>query len=47
MINHLFRNEAIIVLIKNIYGNENFEKDILKLKKKLKKNIVKVTNYIC
>lgn len=36
MINYLFGNEAIVVLIKNIYGNENFEKDILKFKKEIR-----------
>ena len=36
MINYLFGNEAIIVLIKNIYSNENFEKDILNFKKEIR-----------
>lgn len=36
MINYLFGNEAIVVLIKNIYCNENFEKDILKFKKEIR-----------
>ena len=36
MINYLFGNEAIVVLIKNIYSNENFEKDILKFKKEIR-----------
>lgn len=36
MINYLFGNEAIVVLIKNIYDNENFEKDILKFKKEIR-----------
>ena len=35
-INYLFGNEAIVVLIKNIYDNENFEKDILKFKKEIR-----------
>lgn len=36
IINYLFGNEAIVVLIQNIYENENFEKDILKLKKEIR-----------
>ena len=36
MINYLFGNEAVVILIQNIYGNENFEKDILKLKKEIR-----------
>lgn len=36
MVNYLFGNEAIVVLIKNIYCNENFEKDILKFKKEIR-----------
>lgn len=36
MINYLFGNEAIIVLIKNIYNNDNFEKDILQFKRKIR-----------
>lgn len=36
IINYLFGNKAIVVLIKNIYNNENFEKDILKFKKKIR-----------
>jgi hypothetical protein len=36
MINYLFGNEAIVVLIKNIYDNDNFEKDILKFKKEIR-----------
>lgn len=36
MINHLFGNEAIIALIKNTYGNQELEKDILKFKKEIR-----------
>ena len=35
-INYLFGNEAIIVLIKNIYNNENFESDILQFKREIR-----------
>lgn len=36
MINYLFGNEAIVVLIKNIYNNKNFEKDILQFKREIR-----------
>lgn len=36
IIKHLFGNKAVVVLIKNIYNNENFEKDILKFKKTIR-----------
>ena len=46
MINYLFGNEAIVVLIKNIYDNENFEKDI-KSHNKLTNIIIFYVYFIC